>query len=209
MSKIILKKEYILIIALCAVVVFLFMDKCGSSRKLDNLRGQYEEASRIAKVEKMIKEETIKEQEREIEVLNTTIEAKNTTIVKKEKTNIELDGKVAELEDEFTSLEQQVDKIENLMQQVEVWREKFSLAQGIITDKDEIIFSLNKKYEAQLKISDSYKSMYETLRVNTKKLEKIVTVQDRQIRILKLTSKLKTGIVAVTAGVILYSLLRR
>ena len=208
MSKIIPKKEYIVIIALCVAIVFLFMDKCGSSSKLDKLKGEYKEASEIAKVERLIKEEIIKEQKEEIEVLNTTIEVKNTTIAKKEQSNAKLDNQVADLEREFGNLEQQDAKIGNLMQQVEVWKEKFSLAQSIIADKDEIIFSLTKKYNAQLIISNSYKDMYETFAQNTKKLQSIVTAQDWQIRKLRLTSGVKTGIVLGLAGLVIYGVVK-
>ena len=201
-------KYLVLIIALCVVIVFLFMDKCGSSRKLDNLKGQYKEASQIAKVERIIKEEIIKEQKEEIEVLNTTIEVKNTTIAKKEKSNVELGNTVAELEEEFGNLTDKDAQISNLTKQVEVWKERFSLTRDVIMNQDEIIFLLTKKYNAQLKISNSYKTMYETLTLNTKKLEKIVTVQDRQIKILKLTSGVKTGIGLGLLGVVIYGVLK-
>ena len=208
MSPIVLKKEFIIIIVLCVSILFLFMDKCGSSRKVDELKGQYKEASRIAKIERQIKEETIKEQQGKIEKLTNKIEVRNAEIVKKEQANVKLDGSVADLEREFDDLEQQDAKIGNLMQQVEVWKEKFALAQSIIADKDEIIFSLTEKYDAQLVISNSYKDLYETLVVNTKKLEKIVTAQDRQIKRFRLTSGLKTGVVIGLAGLVVYGVLK-
>ena len=193
-------KSIAVIIALSLAVVFLGLDKCGSSRKVDELKGQYEEASRIAKVERLIKEETIKEQQKKIGALNVAIEVKNTTIAKKERANAKLDDSIADLEREFNDLEQQEDKIGNLLRQIEVWKEKFALSQSIIADKDEIIFSLTKKYESQVVISDSYKTMYDTLALNTRKLQKIVTAQDRQIKRLKLTSGLKSGLAVALAG---------
>ena len=42
-------KTVAVIVILCLAVVFLGLDKCGSSRKADELKGKYEEASRIAK----------------------------------------------------------------------------------------------------------------------------------------------------------------
>ena len=184
------------------------MDKCGSPRKIDELKGQYEEANQIAKVEKQIKEEIIKEQQEEIEVLNTTIEVKNTTIAKKERSIVGLDGQVTDLEDAFDGLDDKDAKIDNLTKQVEAWKGKFSLAQSIIADKDEIIFSLTQKYNAQLIISNSYKDMYETLTQNTKKLQSIVKAQDGQIRKLRLTSGMKTGVVLGLAGLVIYGVLK-
>ena len=201
-------KSIVVIVALCLAVVFLGLDKCGSSRKVDELKGQYKEASRIAKVERLIKEETIKKQREKIGTLDRTIVVLNTTIAKKERANTKLDGSIADLEREFDDLEQQDAKIGNLIQQVAVWKEKFALSQSIIADKDDVIFSLNEKYESQVIISDSYKTMYDTLTLNTKKLQSIVTAQDQQIKKLKLTSGLKSGLAVVLAGVVLYSLLK-
>ena len=201
-------KYLVLIVALCVVIVFLFMDKCGSSRKLDNLKGQYEEASKIAKVERIIKEEVIKEQKEKIIEAESTIATLNENVAKKDNNIAELGNTVADLEEEFSSLTDKDAKIQNLTKQVEVWKKKFSLARDVIMNQDEIIFLLTKKYNAQLKISNSYKSMYETLTLNTKKLEKIVTVQDRQIKILKLTSGVKTGIGLGLLGVVIYGVLK-
>ena len=196
------------VVVLCLAIVFLVMDKCGSSSKLDELKGEYKEANEIAKVEKMIKEEIIKKQNEIIEKQDSLIaEASKKAEIKNSHIS-RLGSTITDLEDEFDTLEQQDAKIGNLMQQVEAWKEKFSLAQGIIADKDEIIFSLNEKYNAQLIISDSYKSLYETLQVNTKKLEKIVTVQDWQIKKYKLTGGLKTGIVLGLAGLVAYGVLK-
>ena len=132
---------------------------------------------------------------------NKKVEVKNSRISS-------LDNKVTELEEEFSNLTDKDAKISNLTKQVEVWKEKFSLARGVIMNQDEIIFLLTKKYDAQLKITNSYKDTYETLQVNTKNLQKIVTAQDWQIKKLTVTSRLKTGIVLAVTGVVLYSLLK-
>lgn len=193
---------------LIVAVIFLTLDKCGNSRKADELRGQYEEASQTAKVERLIKEEIIKKQKEKIAEAESTIATLNENVAKKDKGITELGNTVTELEDEFGSLIDKDEKIANLVQQVGVWKDKFSISQDIISDKDAIIFSLTQKYESQVVISDSYKTMYDTLTLNTKKLEQIVTVQDWQIKRLKLTGGLKTGIVLGLAGLIVFNVLK-
>ena len=221
------KSSWILVCILGLGIVFLGLDKCGSSSKLDRLKGEHKEASKIAKVERLIKEEIIKGQKEEIESLNLEISELNVEIVEKEEDISGLGNDLTGLEDEFGNLTDKDAKINNLTKQVKVWKERFSLAQGIVDDlgkpieyydehgvkkikypEGSITFKLNEKYEAQVVISDSYKTMYETLALNTKKLESIVTAQDWQIKRLRLTSGLKTGIVVGLAGVVLYSLLK-
>ena len=78
-----------------------------------------------------------------------------------------------------------------------------------MVDKDQVIFSLNEKYEAQVVISIKYKDMYESIQplvdIHIKQVRELENINRR----LKLTSRLKTGIVVVVAGVVLYSLLRK
>lgn len=208
------------VVVLCLAIVFLVMDKCGSSRKVDELKGEYKEASEIAKVERLIKEEIIKEQKEEIGALNTTIEVKNTTIQDKDKDLVKIKGELGELKQDFESLKEcqvQYNKlvkgftlaegiIKELGKPIEYYDEqgnkKFRYPEGTVT------FSLNEKYEKQVIISGSYKSMYETLALNTKKLEEIVTAQDWQIKKIKLTSGIKTGIVLGLAGLVVYGVLK-
>jgi len=194
-------KTIAVIVALCLAVVFLGLDRCGSSRKVDELKGQYEEASRIAKVERLIKEETIKEQKEKLVVLNVLIEVKNTTIAKKDKDLATIEDELGELKQDFKSLEEcqaQYDKLVGA----------FTLCKSIGSDKDTLIFLLNEKYESQVVISLEYKSMDETSRG-------LLVIRDKQVkelekinRRLKLTSGLKTGFVVVLAGLIVYNMVK-
>jgi len=201
-------KNIIVVVALSLAIVFLLMDKCGSDRKADELKGEYKKAIEIVEVEKRIKEETIKKQNKIIEKQDLLIaesrkevEIKNTHISR-------LGNTVAELEDEFGNLTDKDEKIANLVSQISIWKQKFTLTQSIIADKDKIIFSLNEKYESQLKITNSYKAMYESIQgivgIRTKQVKELEKINRR----LKLTSGLKTGIVLTMAGVVLYSLLK-
>ena len=78
-------KYWLLVTVLTLGVIFVTLDSCGSSAKLDRLREEYKKASEIAEVERRIKEEIIKENQEEIVALSTTIVALNTTITKKDR----------------------------------------------------------------------------------------------------------------------------
>ncbi len=201
-------KYLLLVVVLVVVIIFLLLDSCGSSRRADELRGQHEEASQIAEVERRIKEETIREQNKKIEEQDLLIAEANREVEIKNDHISSLGNTVAELEEEFDNLTDKDAKINNLTKQIEAWRDKFNLSQSIISDKDAIIFSLTQKYKSQVVISDSYKTMYDTLTLNTKKLQLIVTAQDWQIKKLRLTSGLKSGFVVVLAGLIVYNMVK-
>lgn len=196
------------IVTLSVAVVFLLMDKCGNSGKLDRLKGQHEEHSKVATLERQLKEEIINDQQEEIEKQDLLIAKTNKEVEIKNRLVSKLDSTIADLEDEFGNLEQQDAKIGNLLQQVEAWKEKFSLAQGIIADKDSDIFSINKKYEAQLIVSNQYKELYESSLGEIKILKDINKAQDWQIKKLRLTSNLKTGIVGLLVAATIYGLVK-
>lgn len=201
-------KNVAVVVTLSLAIVFLLMDKCGSSRKADELKGQYEEASRIAEVEKRIKEEIIKEQREIIEKQDSLIAKANKKVEIKNNLISSLGNEVADLEDEFSNLTDKDEKIANLVSQVSIWKEKFTLSQSIIKDKDDVIFSLNEKYEAQVIISISYKDMYESVQglvdIRTNQVKELENINRR----LKLTSKVKTGVVIGIAAIVVYSLLK-
>ena len=201
-------KTVAVIVILCLAVVFLGLDKCGSSRKADELKGKYEEASRIAKVERLIKEATIKEQQGIIEKQDLLIAKTNEKVEIKNNLISSLGNTVADLEDEFGNLTDKDAKISNLTKQVEVWKQKFSISQSIISDKDAIIFSLTQKYESQVVISLEYKSMDEASRGLLDIRDKQVKELEKLNKRLRLTSGLKSGLAVVLAGVVLYSLLK-
>ena len=213
-------KNIAVFVALCLAIVFLGLDKCGSSRKVDELKGQYEEASRIAKVERLIKEATIKEQKEKIVALNTTIVGLNTTITDKDKKLTGIKEELGELKRDFTSLEEcqaQYDQlvvgfnlakgiIKELGKPIEYYDEhgnkKFRYPEGTVT------FSLNEKYEKQVIISLEYKSMDETSRGLLEIRDNQVKELEKINRRLRLTSGLKSGLAVALAGVVLYSLLK-
>ncbi len=186
---------------LIVAVVFLSLDKCGSSRKADELKGEYKKAIEIAGAERIIKEEIIREQEEKIVVLDTTIVALNTTITRK-------DGELAEIEEELGVIKRDFESLEACQNQYDKLVIAFTLCKSISANQDETIFYLTEKYNAQLKIKNQYKDMYGSIQglvdMRTKQVKELEKINRR----LKLTSGLKSSVAVVLAGVVLYSLLK-
>ena len=76
---------------------------------------------------------------------------------------VEVRADLKKLEEELSSIptEEKNLIIENLKSQIIVWRDKFTLAQQEISNKDKIIFNLTEKYNSQVIISDQWKKQYQ------------------------------------------------
>ena len=194
-------KNVAVVVALSLAIVFLCMDKCGNTAKYNKLKGEYENYHAISKKVVQQSIQTINEQGEEIEALDKKIEFLHGIIEVKDKDLADKEEELGELQKEFDSLDECQEQYNKLV-------EAFTLCKSINSDKDTLIFSLNEKYKAQVVISISYGDMYESVQgladIRTKQIKELEKINRR----LKLTSKLKTGIVITMAGVVLYSLLK-
>ncbi len=193
---------WILVCILGLGIVFLGLDNCGDTAKYNKLKGEYQtyyEMSRVV-IEKSIQE--IHVQDKEIVALDEKVNFLLGIIEVKDKDLADKEEELGELKREFASLEE-------CQQQYDKLVEAFTLCKGISVNKDQVIFSLNEKYEAQVVISIKYKDMYESVQplidIHIKQVKELENINRR----LRFTSKLKTGIVVLGIGVVLYSLLRK
>jgi hypothetical protein len=99
--------------------------------------------------------------------------------------------------------------ISNLTNQVTLWKVRFTLSEDIIADKDAIIFSMSDKYEAQLIISDDYKTLWET----EKELHGIalsrISVLEGKVRVAKFGGTVRNGIILGLGAFIVYGLVTK
>ena len=192
---------WILVGILILGVVFLVMDNCGNDDKYNKLKGEYATYYTISK--KIVQQslETIDKQSEEIVALDKKLDSLQGIIKMKDKDLAEKEDELGELKREFADLEECQAQYDKLVA-------AFSLCKSISGDKDEVIFNLNEKYEAQVVISLKYKDMYEStiplIDIHIKQVKELENINRR----LKLTGKLKTGLVVAIAGVVLYSLLK-
>ena len=195
--------KYVTVIGLLIVaVVFLTMDNCGSTDKYNKLKGEYQTYYNISKVVIQKSIEAIDEQNDEIGILSEKLTYLHGIIEVK-------DADLADKEEELGELKRDFADLEECQEQYDKLVEAFTLCKSISVDKDSVIFSLNEKYDAQVVISLKYKDMYESIQplvdIHTKQVKELENINRR----LKLTGKLKTGIVVVVAGVVLYSLIMK
>ena len=195
------KSSWILVCILGLGIVFLGLDNCGDTAKYNKLKGEYQTYYTISK--KIVQQsiETINEQGEEIIALDKKLDFLHGIIEVKDKD-------LADKKDELGKLQKEFDSLDECQGQYNKLVDAFTLCKAISSIKDKVIFSLNKKYESQVVISLEYKKMYKSVQelidIRTKQVKELEKINRR----LKLTSKLKTGIVLTMAGVVLYSLLK-
>lgn len=195
-------KYWVLVAILALGVIFVTLDNCGNTAKYNKLKGEYQTYHEISRavVEKSI--QAINEQHDEIGILSEKLTYLHGIIEVK-------DADLADKEEELGVLKRNFESLEACQSQYDKLSIAFTLCKEIKADQKSVIFSLNEKYEAQVIISLKYKDMYESVKplidIHLKQVKELENINRR----LKLTSKLKTGIVVAMAGVVLYSFLRK
>jgi len=194
-------KYWILVGILALGIVFLTMDNCGNSDKYNKLKGEYNTYKTISRVIVAEAIQTINKQTEEIKRLDGKIDFLQGIIEVKDEDLAEIEEDLGELKREFKDLQECQIQYNKLV-------EGFNLCKSISADKDQVIFNLQEKYEAQVAVSLEYKSMYESVQklteIRTKQIKELENINRR----LRLTSKFKTGIVITMAVVVAYSLLK-
>ncbi len=192
---------WILVSILILGVVFLAMDNCGNTDKYNKLKGEYQTYYNLSRVVIKKSIEAIDEQDREIVALDEKLTYLHGIIEVKDEDLADKEEELGELKRDFADLKECQVQYDKLVA-------AFTLCKSIGVDKDDVIFSLNKKYESQALISIKWEEMYNSVQplidIHTKQVKELENINRR----LKLTSKLKTGIVVAMAGVVLYSLLK-
>lgn len=201
----------VLIIVLLGAIIIIGYLNYTAGIKAKELKAQYEAMKAESEAEKAESLQEIEQlrniiaqKDREIRIINAQIEYKQGEISTLHEQTTKLESAYATLVEEDAL--NYVAKIDNLTKQVELWKQKFTLAQSIIYDKDAIIFGLTEKYEAQEKISLEYKTLYENELALRELAETRLKIADRRIRGLRIGGTIKTGFIVGLAAVVVYGL---
>jgi len=208
MGKISLKTAAIGGLIASCVVVATLSRACRLTTKIGHLEGQIEEISAISETDRKAAEKTIAEQTKIIGDMTKKIEVANTEVFKKNEQIKSVNMTLEELDKQYKTLTDCPLQRDNLTKQVTAWKDKFSLAKGIIEDKDGIIFSLTDKYEAQIKITAAVQVQLDNCTTMQTLLEKEVTALKWELRKSRLVGSVKTGIVLAAAGYVIYGLVK-
>jgi len=195
------------VVFVCGLVFLMNPPSCKDAQ-WEYWKGMYEG-------EKQQNEELRNQTAQEIQTLRNIIAQKDAVIaqiseeVEEKYEEIEgLHARTDELESAYAELTNNLEKVDNLQRQVNLWKQKLTIAEGIIKSKDEIIFNMNKKYVAQLDISNRYKKLYENEQSLCKLAEKQLALADKKLRGFKFQLNLGKGIVVGLGALVIYGLVK-
>jgi len=194
----------------CVLLVILYIT-CGSCKDSDPYwEGQYSILSAQleelkVKNEKEISELTSKNSELTNEISHATrrVGDLESAVVTKDDDLLRLESQFTQLGDDSLSKDA---KIGNLMEQITIWKEKFTLAEKIISEKDVIIFSLKEQYENQLRVSFNYKELYEKVQGTNVLLQTGLNRANKQIVKLRVKNKVTNLACVVLGGILIYKM---
>ena len=201
--------KYIVIGLLLAGVLFYGIRSSRLYDRYSELKGQNEILS--ADIESLAKKahQIITEKGKYIDAMDKRIKELN---VQLDLDYQQMDNKnkdLIRLERELRGLKDKDKIIVNLSTQVNTWKEKFTLAEKIIGEKDGIIFSLSEKYEAQTVVSVEFETLYMKEAELRKLLETRIRLADRKIRRSKTLNTAQTIGLGVIGGFLIYSLVKK
>ena len=202
-------KKYILPAALVILLIVLGYKSCGLYDRYSELKGRYDALAEEYDTYKDGALKRIDDLNETIEQLDETIAGINRDIDLKNDQLTDLHARTDELESTYTKLTDLSEKVDNLETQVSTWKQKFTLAQSIIADKDAIIFSLNEKYEAQVEISLNWKTLYEHEATLRTLAEVRLKLADKKLRGLQFQLNLTRGVTLALGVGIIYSIVAK
>ena len=188
-------------VSLVILIIIVLPRSCGLTEKYLKLKGEHDALLVERDSLKKEKADVIAASEADKEARDAEIALAQAEIAKKNAALKDKDKRIATLEGEFANLPDDAARIANLQAQVAAWKEKFSIAEGIIADKDKIIFDLTAKYEAEVKISDAYKALY----INADSLYNIQVDMNKELE--KVVSHGKTLGTVKTVGMVALGLI--
>ncbi len=189
--------------ALLVIILLIGYKSCSLSDKYSLLTGEFNAYKQVAAKNVEAAKKTISEQTKVIGDMTKKIVSANAEIFKKNEQIVSANKTVANLEAQYADLKTDAERVVNLSAQVNIWKDKFSLSEGIIKDKDGIIFSLTEKYDAQVKITGAVQvQLTDCLKLRVLYDDRI-SVLERALKKARFVSKLKSwGGVALAAGMV-------
>jgi hypothetical protein len=202
-------KKYLPYILGCAAVLWgsVFTARaCKITDRYSELKGAYEQMQKAYEADAIIKDSLVAAKEQAIKDLSNQILKSEETIGHMTTAIGQRDKELADIRKTWAgfSLECQakLNELDN------AWSAKFTLLEGVVQEKDKQIAAISGKYDAQVVISETYKSRVkdaEQLLMVSESLNKSLS---GKLRIAKLGSGIKTVAIVAAAGLFGYQLIK-
>ena len=192
LSKTIKTISLIAVVAAVLLALSIFLHRsCNIYDRYSELKGLYEGNKAQTEKEKQESQKAIQELKKEIGEKEKSIALSEANVINLKKRDEFKSQDLKKLESEIINLKDKDKIIENLKSQINVWSERFTLAQNQLAEKDKIIFSLTEKFNAQVKISIQWEGLYNRQVGLNKILEDRIALADKKISRLGFESKIE------------------
>ena len=170
--------------------------------------GEYEAVQRQAELDRRAAERDIKNLEKSIKERDKMLEDKQVELARKYAAIDALNGDISKLNTALAGAKTDAERVVILTEEVRAWVAKFSLAEGIIADKDSQILLWQGKYTDAIKIGDNWKEMYQDYLAQAEACATVNKQLAKELRVSRLGSKIKTGVVIGVAAYVAYTLIK-
>jgi len=206
-------KKYLtpaVIVALVVASLFLLTRNCGLATAYKDMRNSYNELKLITDADKKLSLA-------HIEQLNNAIVSADETIVQLQGVirakSVQVSGLSRELAD-LRAAEPSQPELESqplvisLRNQISKLTNMYSLSQQVITTQTAISDELRSKFDAQVTISETWKSMYDKEHALRLMSEGLVSNLEHKVKSQGLLGKVKSAVIVGAAGYVAYSILK-
>lgn len=94
----------------------------------------------------------------------------------------------------------------NMESQLTIWKEKFTLCEQIVHDKDSIIFNLKQQYETQVNVSMDWENLYISEKRVRLSCENVLKITTRKLRTARFGGTFKTIAIIALGGYVAYKI---
>lgn len=203
--------KYAIFGCLLVMVCFFFVKSCTLTDRYSAKIGEY---NALLQVHEQYKQGALEAILKARDYISGLI-AKNDEIAKRVKSTelqiVAKNGKLLQLNRELVKAQNTGDKdaqISNLESQLNIWKVKFTLAEKIIEDKDNIIFNLKQQYDKQVNITIDIEKLYGQSQDLLRRNEVLLNITQRKLRTAKGGSTFKTVALGVLGGFVAYKLIK-
>ena len=180
---------------------------CNLSNRLTTTLTEYKVYKAIVEADKQLTDKSLKDSLASLEARDKEIRKSVRVTHALEKELAKKGGVLKDLQGKYDKITTCPERVVSLKEQIVFHKEQFSLAQGIIVEKDKIIFSLKDKYSTAMSIADMYKAMH-LKELNLRTLcEKKSNILERKFRKHRLSGTIKTTVIGIAVGVIAYQII--
>ena len=191
------------------ITVFAVGRTCKVEDKYSKLKGVYQAYRTINSAANTQLKEVIAVKQKKIVQLDRQIAGLNTDVNRLRLSLGIKDKALADLEALYPTLTDCATQLVNMTEQRDLWKNKFNLADVIISNQEQTITLLVLKCDELLGIAASFEKQYENELAIRISAENALRACDRKLRSVAFWSKSKNVLIGVAAGYLIYRAVKK